>query len=102
MGPVETNTRERWIRRAPGAPLFSPLDDEMLGLNTETGLAFSLNPSAKRVWELIEDWISVESVCAQLQREYDVESSRCVTDTSDLLDRLTEAGLVETREEPAG
>lgn len=82
------------VRRKP-EPLFSRLDDELLGLDTHAGLAYSLNRSAGRVWELIGTWMTVGAVCDQLEQEYEVEHQTCLTEVVELLGRLRNAGLVE-------
>ncbi len=78
--------------------MFTALDDEMLGLDTQAGLAYSLNPSAGRVWELIESWSTVDSICAALELEYEVDPATCRTEVTGLLERLRDAGLIEVED----
>jgi hypothetical protein len=82
------------IQRRPD-PLFSRLDDELLGLNTQAGLAYSLNRSAGRVWELIESWTTVEAVCVQIEQEYDVDHPTCARHVTELLEKLRESELID-------
>lgn len=88
------------IRRRD-APLFTRLDDEMLGLDTQAGLAYSLNPSAGRVWELIESWSTIESICTALAQEYEVEPSTCLAEVTALLERLRDASLLDVEDAAA-
>lgn len=91
--PIVIDISDR-IRRKP-EPYFSRVDDELLGLDTHTGFAYSLNASAGRIWELIEDWTTAGAVCAQLEREYDVEPAACASQVAKLLSRLEEVGLLD-------
>lgn len=75
--------------------MFSRLDEELLGLDTRAGLAYSLNASAARVWELIDSWTTVRAVCEQLEHEYAVEHETCLRQVVALLDKLREAGLID-------
>ena len=86
------------VRRVAGAPVFTQLDDELLGLDTQRGLAYGLNDSAARVWEMIEEWTSVGEVCAKLETLYAVDHSTCHEQLSELLLELQHGGLVELRE----
>ena len=85
------------FRQAEG-PLFTRVDDDLMGVNTQGGLVYTLNGSGARIWELLQDWTTLEAVCAQLQREYAVEPDRCAAHVRSLVDRLREEGLVEQRQ----
>jgi hypothetical protein len=96
-----TITKNSRVRRTDQAPLFSRVDDELLGLDTHTGLAYSLNPSASRVWDLIDRWATVDAVCEQLEQEYDIEPTTCAEHVIELLERLQEARLIDVEGEAA-
>ena len=74
--------------------LFSQVDDEFLGIDSEAGFCYGLNEVSARVWELIEAPISAASVCAALRQEYDVDDAVCRRDVIELLQKLSEAGLI--------
>ena len=84
--------------RRKAEPVFTRVDDELLGLDTQTGLTYSLNSSATRVWELLEDWTTVDEICAQLAREYEVDPGACAAQVQKLVARLDDEGLVERQE----
>lgn len=86
------------VRRKP-EPLFTRLDDELLGIDTQAGLAYSLNRSGARIWQLIDGWVTVGSLCEQLRQEYEIAPEACSQQVVSLLGRLREAGLIEV--EPA-
>ena len=74
--------------------LFSQVDDEFLGIDSEAGFCYGLNEVSVRVWDLIETPVSVSSVCAALLQEYDVDDATCRRDVIELLRKLSEAGLI--------
>jgi Coenzyme PQQ synthesis protein D (PqqD) len=88
---ISSNDR---IRRMP-EPFFSRVDDELLGLDTRAGLAYSLNQPAGRVWELLAEWTTLPTICDELEHEYKVNHETCSSEVVDLLGRLRDAGLVE-------
>ena len=81
------------IQRAKNIP-FSQLDDELLAIDAQAGYCYSLNPTAGRVWELIVLPVTVDTVCAQLLREYSVDEATCQREVIALLDGMLAAVLV--------
>ena len=82
------------VQRGKDIP-FSQLDDEMLAIDAQAGFCYSLNESAGRVWDLIATPMSLEAICAQLQREYAVDEQTCRREVTTLLQGLCDAGLVQ-------
>ena len=82
------------IRRKP-KPEFTRVDDELLGVDTQDGLVYSLNRSAARVWELLGDWTTVDTICARLREEYEVDPDACAGQVQKLVAQLADAGLLE-------
>jgi hypothetical protein len=82
---------------ASDAVLASPLGGEVVLLEPEAGTYYSLNEVGARIWDLIRDPVSVESVWEQIAREYDVEPAQAEADVLRLLGDLVEHGLAETR-----
>jgi PqqD family protein of HPr-rel-A system len=76
-------------------PTFTRVDDELIGLDTRSGLAHSLNPPAARVWALIERPATIAEVCERLVEEYDVDVDTCMEQVVALVADLEQAGLVE-------
>jgi hypothetical protein len=77
--------------------LASPLGGEVVLLEPEAGIYYSLNEVGARIWEIIRDPVSVESVWGQIAREYDVDPAQAEADVLRLLSELVEHGLAETR-----
>ena len=82
------------------------LSDEILSqeVNGETVLLdldgesyFGLNDVGTRIWQLLQSEHSVAGIVDTLSVEYDVSREQLESDVSDLLRKLTEAGLVSLR-----
>ncbi|HWA16524.1 MAG TPA: PqqD family protein [Gemmatimonadales bacterium] len=64
-------------------------------LSTESETYFGLNAVGAKIWSLLPQHASIESLCQALQREYpEVEMAVLVTDATELLDDLRKGGLV--------
>lgn len=68
---------------------------EAVILNTDSGIYFGLNGVGTRIWELVQQPITVQTVQQTILHEYDVDAERCEQDIHRLLGKLLDAGLVE-------
>jgi hypothetical protein len=76
---------------------FSRLHDELLGISQRMGYCYALNPSAARIWELIQAPVQVGEVCSALCSEFEVEPDVCYRDVVDFLFTMKTAGLIEVK-----
>jgi O-methyltransferase len=78
-----------------GAPELRIDDGESVLVHPTTGLAYRLNPSARLIWEAVQQPISVDDLRKRVTREFDVsvEQSRQTVDL--FVDQLSELGLVD-------
>lgn len=74
--------------------LAAPMDDELILLSIEQNRYFGSGEVGRRIWELLEQQISVGNLLAQLIEEYDVDPDVCARDVSAFLAQLVEARLV--------
>lgn len=81
------------VRR--GEPLSAPVDDELVMLDPRQSRYFGLDRVGRRIWDLIEEPVSVSALCTSLQIEFDVSAERCTADVIAFLERLHHAQLVE-------
>jgi hypothetical protein len=81
--------------------LFRLIDEEAVILNLENGEYFGLNAVAVRVWELLAEGRSVNTIFEALLSEYEVDSPVLRSDLEELLADLVEAKLIVEREENA-
>jgi hypothetical protein len=75
--------------------LSSPVGQEMLILSVEQGGYFVLSPVTARIWELLESPKTVTDVVTALEQEYEVAPEVCRTEVIDVLQGLTDQGLVQ-------
>ncbi len=68
---------------------------EAVILNTDSGIYFGLNGVGTRIWELVQQPITVQAVQQTILDEYEVDAERCEQDIHRLLGKLLDAGLVE-------
>lgn len=78
-------------------PIFTRMDDDLLGLNTAEGLVYTLNRTGARIWTLLEDWTTQAALVTQLREDYDVEEAQCAASVDRLVAQLSDAGLLDTR-----
>lgn len=81
------------IERCPGL-IASRLDTEMVGLHIESGSFYGFNPTASRVWELIEQPRPLSDLCNALTAEFDVDVATCEADLRLLLADMAKDGLI--------
>ena len=75
--------------------LFQHYDDELLAVDTQGSVCYSLNESAGRIWALIETPTSLGAICTHLLAEYDIDDATCLQEVSAVLHELRDAGLVQ-------
>jgi PqqD family protein of HPr-rel-A system len=92
---ASTEIAPRSVLRRARQVIFNQLDDELLAIDMESGYCYSLNQSAGRLWELIEEPATMAAVCEQLRAEYDIDLQTCLNDVRDVLLSLRAAGLIE-------
>ena len=74
--------------------VFQQIDDELLAVDGQAGVCYSLNESAGRVWSLIATPASLAAICAQLRQEYDVDEETCLREVTAVVRQLADAKLV--------
>jgi hypothetical protein len=88
---VPVNVR---LVRSTSAPPFDRLDDELLAIDPERQLCFSMNGTASEVWEMLAEPQTVAGLCQSLLLRYEVDPDECERDVTVLVDKLRTAGLV--------
>ncbi len=71
------------------------VDGELLGLHVDKCFCYGFNPTATRIWALIETPRSVTDLCETLSQEFEVEPAEARPDVIALLEELKREGLVE-------
>ncbi len=81
------------VRNSDGL-LTTEVDGELMAMSVEQGACYGLNGVGTRIWALIAEPRSIDSLCAQLLGEFDVDEDRCRREVLELLEELRAAGLV--------
>jgi hypothetical protein len=74
---------------------FAELDDEVILLNTETGIYFGLDQVGAAAWRLLAAGTNGSEMLGELQRGYDVPRQTLHADLRELFRELLAAGLVD-------
>jgi hypothetical protein len=86
-------TRSQVVQRA-GDLITAPMGGELAMMDMESGTYFVLDEVAAFIWERLASPLTVADLCTELRGRYDVEPSRCETDTLAFLEGLRGKGLL--------
>lgn len=75
--------------------LFATVGADVVALNVQNGRAYGMENVTVAVWNLLAEPLSVESICERLIEEYDVEPDVCRLQIEQLMDQLSNEGLIE-------
>lgn len=75
------------------------LAGEAVILDLKSGMYYGVNPVGARIWELIQEPLSVSKIQQTILEEYDVEAERCERDVLNLLQDFAAKGLIEIKDE---
>ena len=70
------------------------LHDQLVMMDIQQGKYFALNPVATRIWELLENPLTLDALCQTLLHEYDVTPEQCRLDVQEHLSEMRKLGLV--------
>lgn len=74
--------------------LFQELDDESVLLDLRSEQYFGLNTVGTRIWQLLAEPRSVDTIVKQLFTEFDVDKEQLDTDVKELLAKMVDVGLI--------
>lgn len=86
--------------RVPEHVLYRAVGDDAVLLNLDTGQYYGLDTVGARMWDRLTFHGRVEPALADLLAEYNVEEERLLADLTDLVDRLSAAGLLNVDDQP--
>lgn len=75
--------------------VFCHLDGECVVLNYRAGTYFGLRGAGVEIWQLLQNGVSFDVLCAQLESRFPVDTETCRRDTAAFIMELSEHGLVE-------
>ena len=91
MSPVEPATL---LVRDPDL-IAADMDGDLVMLSIERGEYFGVGGVGTRVWELLEQPVSVEGLTAAICAEYEVDEATCRADMLRFAQELLDLGLVK-------
>ena len=71
------------------------LDGEVVLLGLQKGQYYGLDAVGAKVWELLQEPVTLEQMRDAIVEEYEVEPEDCERDLVVLLDRMRREGLIE-------
>lgn len=70
------------------------LHDELVMMDIDKGKYFALNPVATRIWDFLENPLSIDELCNLLMEEYEVSESQCREEVQEVVEEMVKLGVV--------
>lgn len=87
---------EKTVVVAAGEQVSGDLPDgEVVILNLKDSVYYGLNDVGGRIWEMVQDPITLGDIVDSLVSKYNVDRERCRREVFDLVTELLDKGLVE-------
>jgi Zn-dependent M32 family carboxypeptidase len=82
---------------ACGEEVFeTEIDGEIVLMSIGKGEYYSLDEVASRIWELLKSKpMNIDSLCMELQEEFEIDSTTCRLDTQEFLAHMVEKTLID-------
>jgi hypothetical protein len=82
----------RYIRSSK--TISGRLSDEMVMMDIDKGKYFALNPVATRIWDLLEQALTLDDLCLMLSEEYEVDHMQCKSEVEQYITKMEGLGLI--------
>lgn len=79
--------------------IVSDMGDEKVMLSIRNGNYYNLGTTGGRIWDFLNEKISVKEIVDQLLSEYDVEQKECEYQVISFLEQMRKEGLVLVTQE---
>lgn len=70
------------------------LNGDKVMMDLEKGKYFALNSIGSRIWDLIENKISIKEVINKLLEEYEVDKDTCEKTVGEFIDKMNKENLI--------
>ena len=87
------------VARRPGL-IEADVGGDLIALHVDNGACYGFNPTATRIWRLIEQPQDLDALCRTLTIEYAVDREACREQVVAILRQLEGEGLVAFSEGP--
>lgn len=98
---MKTNLNKNSVLVASQDQVSAVLSSDVAGsvviLNLKDGVYYELKEVGTRVWNLIQQPHSVQSILGILLEEYEVDAERCEADLLALAENLAKFGLIQIK-----
>lgn len=75
----------------------SEIDGETVMMDTSFEKYFGMKAIGTHIWQLLEEEISLQTLCEELTREFDVSMEQCVKDITPFIQELSDQGMIQIR-----
>jgi hypothetical protein len=93
-------TRDTLVRRSAQI-VDARMGAETVMFSIQSGVYYTLDPIAGRVWELLAEPMRVSRLLDMLGAEFEMESDVAACDTLEFLERLARHDLIDASDAPA-
>jgi hypothetical protein len=76
--------------------LSTDMDGETVMMSIEQGAYYGINSIGSRVWELLQEPLTLEAICEVIINEYEVEPAQCREDMLEFVGEMLVNNLVVT------
>ena len=83
-------------------PVAVEVDRKIVMMSVEQAMYFGLEGTGPRIWALLEQPRTVESLCEALMQEFDVDAEDCRREVIDFLEELRGAQLIHVHDQARG
>jgi hypothetical protein len=83
---------ERFQRNA--ALLHSTVGGDVVALDVDRRRCFGLEVVGARIWDLLDQPVTVAAICATLTAEYDVDAATCAAEVGEFIRQAMDEGVV--------
>ncbi len=81
--------------RKQGDWMAAKVGEEIVMMSVQKGNYIGLSPVGARVWELLDTPQSLDALCAQLEKEFDVPPDVCHAEVETFIDQLVKHGAAK-------
>ncbi len=78
--------------------IYNDMDGETVMMSIEHGTYYGLDGIATRIWDLLDQALSVEQLCEQLCSKYAVSEADCLNETLTFLEEMAQHHVILTSE----
>ncbi|WP_254568522.1 PqqD family protein [Oscillatoria sp. HE19RPO] len=83
----------------PSHILAQELAGEVVLMNIDNEMYYSLNSVGSQIWQLLSDRLDLETAIEQLLRRFDIDEATLRQDVTQLVDELVAQGLLTVEQE---